>query len=162
MRIGPVIPTDIREIGELNTYLVPKPPLVAGKDGDIILRVNEGGNTLYLIGMTILGEAYPIKGEINHIAATITFLYTDGTKSALNLRNGREVCTAFLLYGSSRIDPRASEADRALNFSYDLNWESYTVNILAVSLAEGKTLASFCIQSIDFAYPVSLYGATLA
>jgi len=161
MKVGPVIPDAIYEIGGLKTRLTPMPPLTACGAGDIAFSADARGEVLYLIGMTVLGEAYPFRGEINYPVAALTLSYADGTQTRMDLRNGREVCTVFMLYGSSRIEPTASEAERALTFTYDPNWESYAANLLKVPLKEGETLKSVTIHSLDEQYPVLLYGATV-
>ena len=158
---GPILPYEIRNIGALQTALKPCVPLIAGPS-DLHINVNNiSGDTIYLIGMTALCDAYPISGKIGDIYADLVIYYTDQSTQEIKLRNGVELSTVFMTYGSSRIDNYAAEARRAIIFNYDKNWERYCINILSLRLTEGKYVQSISIKPKPGGFPILLYGITL-
>jgi len=158
---GPVLPCELRNLGELRTRLEARAPLIVG-DKPVRVTVDSEGSVLYLIGMTTLCDSFPLAGEPGEPLLRLTVRYADGTESILELLNGKELCTAFMSYGSSRIDPRAGAARRALTFSYDKNWERYCLNVLPVPIEEGKAVASVELAPVATGCPVLLYGITVA
>jgi beta-glucuronidase len=158
---GPVLPWELRNLGELHTRLEARIPLIV-RDGPVRVTVGAGGNMLYLVGMTTLCDAFPLAGKPGEALARLTVRYADGTQWSQELLSGKELCTAFMSYGSSRIDPRAGASKRALTFSYDKNWERYCLNALPVSLEGGKIVASVELAPSAPGTPVLLYGITVA
>jgi hypothetical protein len=158
---GPVLPCELHSLGELHTRLEARAPLVV-RDAPIKVAIGAKGSALYLIGMTTLCDSFPLAGTPGEALATLTVRYEDGTKSVRALQNGKELCTAFMSYGSSRIDPRAGASRRALTFSYDKNWERYCLNVLPVAIEKEKTVTSVEVAPVAPDYPVLLYGITLA
>jgi hypothetical protein len=156
---GPVLPYEIRSIGGLNSRLEVREPLIAD-ESPVNVPINIIGSTLCLIGMTVLGEAYPIAGKPGETLAKLTIRYTDGTKHEQELQNGREICTAFMTFGSTRIDAQAGAAKRLFTFSYDKNWESYCMNALCIPISNTQAVQSVEIVSVG-GYPVLLYGITV-
>ena len=158
---GPILPWELRSLGELHTRLEARAPLVV-RDLPVRVTVGADGSMLYLIGMTTLCDAFPLMAKPGETLVRLTIHYTDGTEWVKELLSGKELCTAFMSYGSSRIDPRAGASRRALSFSYDKNWERYCLNVLPVPIEEGKTVASVELTPAAPGIPVLLYGITVA
>jgi len=160
LEIGPVLPYEIRGLGSLRVKLPASRPLVAGTN-KIDVSVETVGHTLCLIGMTTLSDAFPIAGKAGDVLAKLIINYDDGSKQERDLINGKELCTTFMTYGSSRIDPRAGETNRVITLKYDKNWERYCINTLCVPVDSGKKVKSVEITAVSPAYPVMLYGITI-
>ena len=157
---GPILPYEIRSLGGLRTKLEASCPLIA-HSSSVEVPVGIKGNALYLVGMTTLSDAYPVSGEPGELLGKLKIRYTDGSECARELLNGRELCTVFMSYGSSRTDPRAGESKRVLAFSYDKNWERYCLNVLPVTLDESKEVQSIELVALTEKHPILLYGITV-
>ena len=72
-------------------------------------------------------------------------------------KNGLDVTIAYTSVGSSRINPVAQNAKRALIFSYDKNFEEYIVSNLEIKV-EKKTISQIEVKSLNTNYHVMIYG----
>jgi len=157
---GPVLPHNVYDLGELETNLESRAPLIA-YTSPVEVPVGLSGDTLCLVGMTVLGDAFPISGKAGDVLGKLVINYTDGTAHTQELLDGKELCTAFMSYGASRIDPCAGDAKRVLTFSYDKNWERYCMNVLTIPLCSEKTVDSVKIVPVSDKLSVLLYGITV-
>ena len=131
------------------------------ENGKSLVYIGEGeSDKITLIGAVSINKGYPISGELNEEAAKITVKFDDGEQS-FTLRNGRELTTAFSTIGSSRIDPRADNAPRIAELSYDLNFEQYVINSLELDLGGIRRIKSVEITSFDNDYNILVYGVFL-
>jgi hypothetical protein len=81
-----------------------------------------------LLGGTDIVSGYPLSGAYGEKVAELKVKFASGKESCYPLRNGIEITTAFATYRSSRIDPRASGAERFMEFSYNGSFERYVMN----------------------------------
>lgn len=110
-----------------------------------------------IIGAVSFNKGYPISGRLGEDAAVVTVEFENEKKSFI-IRNGRELTTVFATIGSSRIDPRADNAPRFAEFSYDLNFEQYVINKLEFKWDCTKTVKRLTIASLNNGYQILTYG----
>ena len=110
-----------------------------------------------LLGAVSFHKGYPISGEFEEVAATVTVVY-EGGEARFPIRNGRELTTVFASIASSRIDPRADLAPRFAEFSYDKNFELYLINRLTLPLGGEKKVTRVEITSANRGYTLLTYG----
>lgn len=130
---GPALPAEVRRIGDLPVLLNEGRPLVILDTLEIPLSVR--ADALYVLGNVVLPWGWPQYGGRGEDAGSYTIVYTDGTRQEIPLRNGMEATGAIALAGPSRLDPWATNAEQAICFAYDLNWERYVVQAMALPLA---------------------------
>ncbi|MBQ7907619.1 MAG: hypothetical protein IJ309_06570 [Clostridia bacterium] len=122
--------------------------------------VFEGGmstGSLSILGMTCLNYGYPILGDYCEDIAEITIKYTDGDTQSYTVKNGADATIAYASVGSSRINPVAENARRALSFSYDKNFEEYIVNCLEIRTPI-KKISQVEIRALNDRYNLMIYG----
>lgn len=132
-------------------------PAVLGDSQTLIYEGECKTDAITLIGAVSVNKGYPISGELDEEAARITVVFED-VEQSFPVRNGRELSTVFSTIGSSRIDPRASNAPRFAEISYDLNFEQYVINRLTIQLDSMKTIKRVEISSLDNGYQMLIYG----
>lgn len=132
-------------------------PAILGNSQKLIYVGEYQTDSITLIGATSFNKGYPISGELGEEAAKLTVVFEDGEQS-FPIRNGRELTTVFSTIGSSRIDPRADNAPRFAELSYDLNFEHYVINRLTIQLDSIKTIKRVEISSLDNDYQILIYG----
>ncbi len=157
-KFGPMLPIEIKNIGNLPVELLQK-PLVLG-DSDIVVGVNKSASQLIIVGNTSMPKGYPVESNFGDRVAEYIIEYTDGTKDIFDVVNGEDLTTATMLHGSSRINPVASNCNRAITFSYDKNFEQYLVNIRKLDVNAQKEIKNIRIHRLDSSYNLLVYGIT--
>lgn len=153
---GPVLPENVEKIGNMPVSLLEK-PLVINKKAEI--DINSVADKLYFIGNVSMPDAYPVTGELGDLVGRYIVEYKDGSKDIIELKNGEEITTAFMLYGPSRINPVCANAERVLEFSYDYDHEQYIVNCMRVKTDCNKEIDKVIVEVNDD-YNLLLYGIT--
>ncbi len=157
--IGPILPDDVYSIGTLPADLIKK-PLVMTDQCSIKLDLPEA-KAIYLIGCTGMPKGFPIEGELGEKAAVCTVGYNDGTSADIPLRNGYEVSTACAWFGPSRINPRASKAQRVIDFINQPDRERYVANMLKIDVPADKKAVSLSISGAGNGFDLLFYGVTV-
>lgn len=132
-------------------------PAILGNNQSLVYEGEYQTDKITLIGAVSFNKGYPISGEFGEEAATVTVKFEGGEQS-FTLRNGRELTTVFATAGSSRIDPRADNAPRLAELSYDLNFEQYVINRLDLKIDGIKKTKSVEISSLNRDYQILIYG----
>lgn len=157
-KIGPVLPIEIKNIGNLPVELVKK-PYVLGKE-DIVINVNETVSELIIIGNTSMPKGFPVESNFGDKVAEYIIEYADGSADIFTAVNGEDLSTATMLHGSSRINPVAANCNRAITFSYDKNFEQYLVNVKRLTVNPQKKIKNIRIHILDSSYNLLIYGIT--
>ena len=147
--VGPILQKE--EISGISTvpYILKDTPLTF-----------EGGfvtDKLSFLGMVSLNYGYPILGSYGEVVAKISIAYNDGNVQCYEVKNGVDLTIAYSSVGSSRINPVAEKAPRALSFSYDKNFEEYVVNCLEIS-TDKKVISRVEIQCVNSSYKTLVFG----
>lgn len=132
-------------------------PAILEDDQNLIYEGDCKTDKITILGVVGFNKGYPISGQFGEDAAIVTVAFDNGEKSFL-IRNGRELTTVFATIGSSRIDPRADNAPRLAEFSYDLNFEQYVINKLELYLGNIQTVKRVTISSLNNGYQLLTYG----
>ena len=136
-------------------------PAVLGDNDTLVYSGNGNARKITVLGAVSVNKGYPISGKFGEEAAMVTVKYEEGEQSFV-IRNGRELTTVFSTIGSSRIDPRADNAPRFAELSYDLNFEQYVINKLEFKLDSAKPVKSIEISSLNKGYGILVYGVFLS
>lgn len=128
------------------------------RDGETLTFTASAKRASLTLFAVTLERGWPIAGEYGESAASLTVTAADGTKTALPLRNGIELTTAFTTLSSSRIDPRASAAVCAARFGFDRSYERYLLNRIDLSLPGMTEIRSVSLTSADKGYVLLIYG----
>ena len=158
-KYGPILLEEVRAIGSLPVELLTKP--VAVNEGYApCIAVGKACTELLLIGGTSMPKGWPIGGTYGETAGKLTIRYTDGDEEAHILRNGYEITTATALYGPSRINPTAANAQRVLYCIHDMDREQYVVNLLRIQPERKDTVESVTLTA-ENGYDLLLYGLNI-
>ncbi len=133
-------------------------PKALTKGNSVIYKCERSVNKIRLVGLTTLVSGYPLGGEYGEEAALVTLVFEDGERKTLSLCNGVHITTAFMLNGSSRIEPTAELSSRYMTFGYDKNFEIYAINYLDIEVKEEKTLMYIEASGSSDKYMPMLYG----
>ena len=112
---------------------------------------------LSILGMTSLNYGYPILGTYGEDVLEIKIEYANGECQNYIAKNGVDITIAYTSVGSSRINPVAENARRAISFSYDKNFEEYIINCLDIEVHK-KPISQVQIKSLNPSYNVLIYG----
>ena len=159
MAKGPVIPEDIKALGQLPVELTKK-PLVITPESNFETKLDANTEKIHFIGMTSMPKGYPIDGIFGEIIGEICVKYGDGSESVTALRNGYEISTACAWYGPSRINPVASEAPRAIKFINDMDREHFVANLYSHVVDASKKIEKITLRITAEGYNILLYGIT--
>ncbi len=157
-KIGPVLPIEVKNIGNLPVELMKKPYVLS--QTDIVIPVNKTAKELYIIGNTSMPKGYPVECDYGDKVAEYIIEYADGNEDRFVAVNGEDLTTATMLHGSSRINPVASNCTRAITFSYDKNFEWYLVNVKKIEVNSEREIKNIRIHSLDSSYNLLIYGIT--
>jgi len=127
----------------VNGYV--RPVVVTPGVPEVEIPVGLEGVRLHVLGQVTLPVGFPVVGADGESVAVYTLRYASGKSREVPLRNGFEVAQSNLVTVATRIDPLATEAQRALVFAKDLAREHYQVLLYSLPL-EGGTLASLHCQ----------------
>jgi len=157
--VGPILPEDPLQIGNLPIDCAKKPFVVCG-GSKVTIPVNETGKQLWVVGNSSMPYGYPVYGAYGAPVGEYIIRYADGTEDTFPLRNGYEITTAHGIFGPSRLNPVAANAPRALTFEYDRDCESYTINMMSLPLQE-KEVESLTLQVSGEKFALLFYAVTL-
>lgn len=160
MTNGPVLPAPMQQLGGMQVQLNDGIPLVVSDLQPVVnIPLNAQANQAVIVGHVCLNGGSPLPGSaVGETIARYVMTYADGTEQEVPLRNARELSTVFGLHLSSRIDPRAACAPRAMKIFYDRNWEIYVLNTFTLPLNQAVSLR---VELVKPGSDLLLYGITL-
>lgn len=159
---GPVIPEDMEGLGELPVRIAAGRPLVLTEEyGKADIKIGMKAEKLILLGHVTFAEGYPVRGGRGDVVAKYILKYTDGSKEEIILRNGIDFTASSTIYGPSRINPVASNVQRAMKIVIDSDWEAYQVNYAVIDANGDKTLDTITFELLDSRFAPLLYGITI-
>ncbi|MBQ9070134.1 MAG: hypothetical protein IJY23_02125 [Clostridia bacterium] len=159
MKNGPTLPEKITALGELKVELLEK-PLVINSKTPLVIPVKKIADEICFIGNVSMPKGFPIDAPYGEVAATLTITYQGDESESIPLRNGKEITTAAGWYGPSRINPVASNAERALTVINDMDREHYVVNLFRIKTKNAE-ISNITIGSVSEGYHLLLYGISL-
>ena len=96
------------------------------------IPVKTVASQLHFLGHVTLPHGFPTTGQAGKVVAGYSIRYQGGKTKEVLLRDGIEVAQANLIYGSTRINPLVTSAQRALEFAKDVARENYQVLLFSV------------------------------
>jgi hypothetical protein len=126
----------------VNGYV--RPAMLTQQTPETTISVGQECERLHILGQVTFPVGYPVVGKRGERVATYRVRYGGGRERELPVRNGMEVAQANQIEGASRIDPIATEAQRALKYVKDIVREQYQVLLWSVPLERGKVESVHC------------------
>ncbi len=126
----------------VNGYV--RPVVVTPGVPEVEIPVGLEGLQLHVLGQVTLPAGFPVVGNDGETVAVYTLRYASGKSREVALRNGYEVVQSNLIAVATRIDPEATEAQRALVFTKDVAREQYQVLLYSLPLEGGKLASLHC------------------
>jgi hypothetical protein len=118
-----------------------RPFAVTPEAAEINIPVGIACKRLHFLGQITLPTGYPVLGQAGELIASYSINYASGKKQEVPLRNGIEVARGNVICGSTRINPVAVRAQRALTFTKDNAREEYQVLLFSVP-TDGQIVSS--------------------
>jgi hypothetical protein len=124
------------------TFLVPsaeghaRPIVLTEAHPAITIPVGRACSRLHILGHVTCPDGYPPAGKSGAVAATLLVKYEDHSEQSIPLRHGYEIARGNTIYQTTRIDPIATNAQRALRFVKDTAREDYQVLLFSAPVRE--------------------------
>jgi len=120
-------------------------PIVLTQDvPEATIPLNRECTRLHILGQVTFPAGYPVVGKRGERVATYRVRYSGGGQRETPVRNGIEVAQANRIYAATRIDPVATEAQRALEYVKDVVREQYQVLLWSLPVEAGKVESLQC------------------
>jgi len=121
-----------------------RPLVVTPEVPELTLPVDQDCMRLHVLGQVTFPNGFPLVGKDGEAVASYTLRYASGKTREILLRNGYEVVQSNLVHEATRIDPEATEAQRALVFAKDIAREQYQVLLLSIPVEKEKLVSLHC------------------
>lgn len=136
-----------------------RPIVLTPESPEVAIPVNRRCDRLHVLGQVTLPTGFPISGTDGEKIATYTLEYSGGKSKEIPLRNGYEIAQANMIQDATRIDPVATEAQRALIFTKDTDREHYQVLLYSIPVEDG-TLERIRCRLIGKQPPLVLFAVS--
>jgi hypothetical protein len=134
-------------------------PLVLTPDRPLTIPFDFECEQLHILGQVTFPAGYPVLGKRGETIATYHLRYSGGRERHIPVRNGIEAAQANLIDAATRIEPIATEAQRALKYVKDIAREQYQVLLWTVPLERGKVETLRC-EMQGGAPPLAMFAIT--
>ena len=136
-----------------------RPLVVTPEMPELTIPVRQECVRLHVLGQVTFPSGFPVAGKDGDAAGSYTLRYESGKTREIPLRNGYEVVQSNLVYDATRIDPAATEAQRALVFVKDVAREQYQILLFSIP-ADGGQLASLHCKLIGQQPALAIFAVT--
>jgi len=141
----------------VNRYI--RPLVLTPEFPEVVIPVNRKCRRLHILGQVTFTEGFPVAGSDGESIATYTLEYSSGSTQQIPLRNGYEVAQSNIINETTRLDARATEAQRALVFVKDIAREQYQILLLSIP-TEGGTLTRIRCSLSGEQPPLGIFAVT--
>ena len=121
-----------------------RPLVVTPEMPELTIPVQQECIRLHVLGQVTFPNGFPVTGKGGEALGSYTLRYASGKTREIPLRNGYEVVQSNLVHDATRIDPEATEAQRALVFAKDIAREQYQILLLSIPVEGGKLTSLHC------------------
>jgi hypothetical protein len=135
-----------------------RPLVVTPAFPEVEIPVNSSCTRLHFLGHVTCPQGFPVDGAPEEVVASYEIRYEDGKTLQVPLRGGFEVARANSLHASTRVDPVATGAQRALWFVKDWTREQYQVLLFSVPTESRRVRSVRWILSGK--HPMMLFALT--
>jgi hypothetical protein len=148
------------------SFLVPategraRPIVLTPAHPTISVAVGRRCARVHILGNVTCPDGYPPAGEAGAVAATLIVKYQNGSEQKTPLRRGYEVARSNMIYQTTRIEPIATRAQRALRYTKDAAREVYQVLLYSIPVLE-PAVASISFDLKAGEQPLLLFGVNI-
>jgi hypothetical protein len=135
-----------------------RPIVLTPESPEATIPVNLVCERVHILGQVTFGGGFPSAGKDGEVVGNYTLQFANGKKQEVPLRNGYEVVQANLVQSASRIDPLATESQRALVYVKDSVRERYQIQLLSLPAAGSKLASIRCQLRGDL--PLAIFAVT--
>jgi hypothetical protein len=136
-----------------------RPVVLTPESPEAVIPLNRRCHQLHILGHVSLATGFPTAGKDGEQVAAYVLEYSNGRTREIVLRNGYEVAQANLIQDATRINPVATEAQRALIFVKDTAREHYQVLLYSMRL-EDSPVAQIRFRLSGEQSPLALFAIT--
>lgn len=156
---GPYMEKEITEIDRIPVKIAQgRPLLLTVKNRKLQVDVGFAASKVYFFGNVTFEAGYPVWGKLGDEIAIYRFIYSDGTREEITLKNGLDMTASNLVWGPSRINPSAPNVRRIMEIVMDLDWEVNAVNCFTAETDAEKILDRIEFELQNKEYTPLLYG----
>jgi len=134
-----------------------RPVVLTPAHPEVTLPVGLRCSGLHVLGHISCPDGYPVLGEAGTAAANLRINLQGATAQTIPLRHGYEVVRGNMIYLCSRLDPVASNAQRALRFVKDTAREVYQALLFTAPIQE-QVVQSVTYQLQKGAQPLLIFA----
>jgi Glycosyl hydrolases family 2, TIM barrel domain/Glycosyl hydrolases family 2/Glycosyl hydrolases family 2, sugar binding domain len=135
-----------------------RPLVLTPRFREVEIPVRTVATQLHFLGQVTVPSGFPTTGQAGQTVATYRIRYAGGKVKEVLLRDGIEVALANLIYGSTRINPLVTSAQRVLEFVKDVARENYQVLLFSVPTGGGRIESVTC--QLVGQHPLLLFAIT--
>ena len=138
-----------------------RPVVLTPAAPEVDIPVGLEGLRVHVLGNVTIPAGYPAVGSDGETVAVYTLRYASGKSREGPMRNGYEVVQSNLIDLATRIDPVATEAQRALLFSKEIAREQYQVLLYSLPLEGGKLASLHCKLSRQVSSGLAIFAIVM-
>jgi hypothetical protein len=135
-----------------------RPVILTPAAPEVDIPVGLEGLRVHVLGNVTIPAGYPAVGSDGETVAIYTLRYASGKSREVPMRNGYEVAQSNLIDLATRIDPIATEAQRALLFAKEIAREQYQVLLYSLPLEGGKLASLDCKLSRQVSSGLAIFA----
>ena len=113
-----------------------RPIVLTPAHPEITIPVRRRCSRIHVLGHITCPGGYPPAGKSGAVAGSLNVKYEGRNEQSIPLRHGFEIARGNMIYQTTRIDPIATGAQRALRFTKDAAREDYQVLLYSASVRE--------------------------
>lgn len=136
-----------------------RPLVLTPSHPSLSIPIGRACSRIHVLGHISCPGGFPPGGASGSQAGEIRLEYSDGSSEQIPLRHGYEVARGNLIYKCGRIDPIATEAQRALLFVKDTAREQYQVLLYSLD-TKGRKVAALHYRLNAGEQPLLLFAVT--
>lgn len=136
-----------------------RPVILGAGTPEVSIPIRRKCRRLHVLGHVTIPGGFPVSGKPGEVVAVYRVVFSGGATKEIPLRNGYEVAQANTIHGATRINPIATEAQRALWFRRDLAREQYQFLLYPVETG-GRMVESITCSHRSGQQPLLLFAIT--
>jgi hypothetical protein len=136
-----------------------RPLILTPEAPEIVIPLKGPCHRLHILGQVTFGEGFPLTGKDGDKVASYTLEFSKGKSREIPLRNGYEVAQANFINNAGRLDPTATETQRALIYVKDIAREQYQILLYSIPV-EGAGLVRVRCKLNGEQPPFAIFAVT--
>jgi len=136
-----------------------RPLILTAEAPEIVIPLKGPCSRLHILGQVTFGEGFPLAGKDGEQVASYILEFSKGKNKEIPLRNGYEVAQANFVKDAGRLDPNATETQRALVYVKDIAREQYQILLYSIPV-EGAGLVRLRCKLKGEQPPLAIFAIT--